>query len=248
MAGHSQWANIKHRKAAVDSKRSKLWSKLSKAIIVAAKLGGGDPSSNIRLRTAIADAKAVSLPKDNIERAIKKGTGELAGGDVEEILYEGYGPGGVAVMCDIMTDNRNRTAPEIRKIFDSAGGNLGSTNCVAYLFERKGMVVVEKSAIELERLMEVALEAGADDVTESGDRYEIVCGTDAYPALCEAIEAAGISPEVSEITRLPSSTVEVDGETAAKIARLLEQLEDHDDVQSVSSNVSFTEEQLAALS
>lgn len=248
MAGHSQWANIKHRKAAVDSKRSKLWSKLSKAIIVAAKLGGGDPSSNIRLRTAIADAKAVSLPKDNIERAIKKGTGELAGGDVEEILYEGYGPGGVAVMCDIMTDNRNRTAPEIRKIFDNAGGNLGSTNCVAYLFERKGLVVVEKSAVELERLMEVALEAGADDVTESGDRYEIVCGTDVYPSLCEAIEAAGITPELSEISRIPSSTVEVDAETAAKIARLLEQLEDHDDVQSVSSNVSFTEEQLAALS
>jgi YebC/PmpR family DNA-binding regulatory protein len=140
MAGHSQWANIKHRKALVDSRRSKLWSKLSKAIIVAAKLGGGDPNSNIRLRTAILDAKAVSLPKDNIERAIKKGTGELDGGDVEEILYEGYGPGGVAILVDIMTDNRNRTAPEIRKIFDSCGGNLGSTNCVAYLFERKGLL------------------------------------------------------------------------------------------------------------
>ncbi|MFN9465285.1 MAG: YebC/PmpR family DNA-binding transcriptional regulator, partial [Planctomycetota bacterium] len=130
MAGHSQWANIKHRKALVDSKRSKLWSKLSKAIIVAAKIGGGDPSSNIRLRTAILDAKAVSLPKDNIDRAIKKGTGELEGGDVEEVLYEGYGPGGVAILCDIMTDNRNRTAPEIRKLFDNHGGNLGSTGCV----------------------------------------------------------------------------------------------------------------------
>ena len=134
MAGHSQWANIKHRKALVDSRRSKLWSKLSKAIIVAAKLGGGDPSGNVRLRTAILDAKAVSLPKDNIERAIKKGTGEIEGGDVEEILYEGYGPGGVAVLCDIMTDNRNRTAPEVRKLFDTHGGKLGSTNCVAYLF------------------------------------------------------------------------------------------------------------------
>ena len=132
MAGHSQWANIKHRKALVDSKRSKLWSKLSKAIIVAAKLGGGDPANNIRLRTAILDAKAVSLPKDNIDRAIKKGTGEIEGGDVEEVLYEGYGPGGVAILCDIMTDNRNRTAPEVRKLFENHGGNLGSTNCVAY--------------------------------------------------------------------------------------------------------------------
>lgn len=246
MAGHSQWANIKHRKAAVDSKRSKVWSKLSKAIIVAAKMGGGDPSANIRLRAAIVDAKAVSLPRDNIERAIKKGTGELEGGNVEEILYEGYGPGGVAVLCDIMTDNRNRTAPELRKIFDNAGGKLGSTNCVAYLFERKGMIVLKKDATSMENLMEIALENGAEDVNESGDQFEVLCPTDVYAELAEAIEAANLAIAMKEITRIPSNTVEVDDETAASVAKLLELLEDHDDIQSVSSNVSFTESQLAS--
>ncbi len=248
MAGHSQWANIKHRKAAVDSKRSKLWSKLSKAIIVAAKLGGGDPSANIRLRAAILDAKAVSLPKDNIERAIKKGTGELAGGDVEETLYEGYGPGGVAVLCDIMTDNRNRTASEVRKIFDNAGGKLGSTNCVAYLFERKGVIVIKQESVSMEKLMEVALENGADDVNENGEQFEVTCTTDVYADLSDAIESAGFTIEMKQITRIPATTVEVDDETASSIAKLLEQLEDHDDVQSVSSNVNFTEAQLASMS
>ncbi|MFN7737989.1 MAG: YebC/PmpR family DNA-binding transcriptional regulator [Pirellula sp.] len=247
MAGHSQWANIKHRKALVDSKRSKLWSKLSKAIIVAAKLGGGDPSANIRLRTAILDAKAVSLPKDNIDRAIKKGTGELDGGDVEEILYEGYGPGGVAVLCDIMTDNRNRTAPEIRKLFDNHGGNLGSTNCVAYLFERKGLISIKQSAVDLEKLMEIALENGAEDVTEGEGTFEISCPTDAYTALVEVIEAQGIAIESKQVTRVPNLTVEVDSETAVSVMKLLEKLEDHDDVQSVATNVNFTAEQLANL-
>lgn len=247
MAGHSQWANIKHRKALVDSKRSKLWSKLSKAIIVAAKLGGGDPSANIRLRTAIIDAKAVSLPKDNIDRAIKKGTGELDGGDVEEILYEGYGPGGVAVLCDIMTDNRNRTAPEIRKLFDSHGGNLGSTNCVAYLFERKGLISIKQSAVDLEKLMEIALENGAEDVTEGGETFEISCPTDAYTGLVEVIEAQGIAIESKQVTRVPNLTVEVDSDTAVSVMKLLEKLEDHDDVQSVATNVNFTAEQLANL-
>jgi YebC/PmpR family DNA-binding regulatory protein len=246
MAGHSQWANIKHRKALVDSRRSKLWSKLSKAIIVAAKLGGGDPSGNVRLRTAILDAKAVSLPKDNIERAIKKGTGEIEGGDVEEILYEGYGPGGVAVLCDIMTDNRNRTAPEVRKLFDTHGGKLGSTNCVAYLFERKGMISIKQSAVDLETLMEIALENGADDVSEVDDRFDLTCTTEFYSAVVEAIEAQGISIEVKEVARVPSSTVEVDTETAVTLMKLLEKLEDHDDVQSVASNVNFSPEQLAS--
>jgi YebC/PmpR family DNA-binding regulatory protein len=247
MAGHSQWANIKHRKALVDSRRSKLWSKLSKAIIVAAKLGGGDPSSNVRLRTAILDAKAVSLPKDNIDRAIKKGVGELDGGDVEEILYEGYGPGGVAVLVDIMTDNRNRTAPEIRKLFDNHGGNLGSTNCVAYLFERKGLIAVKKSAADLEALMELALENGGEDVTETEELYEISCPTDAYTALVEVIEANEIPIESKQVTRVPNLTVEVDSETAISVMKLLEKLEDHDDVQSVATNVNFTPEQLATL-
>ncbi len=246
MAGHSQYSNIKHRKALVDSKRSKLWSKLSKAIIVAAKLGGGDPSGNVRLRTAIQDAKAVSLPRENIERAIKKGTGELEGGDVEEILYEGYGPGGVAVLCDIMTDNRNRTAPEMRKLFENHGGKLGSTNCVAYLFERKGLVAVKQSAADLEKLMEIALENGADDVTEVGELYEITCTPDMYTTVVDAIEAQSIEIELKQVTRIPSNTVEVDAETAVQVMKLLELLEDHDDIQSVASNVNFSEEQLAS--
>jgi len=247
MAGHSQWANIKHRKAAVDAKRSKLWSKLSKAIIVAAKLGGGDPSSNVRLRTAILDAKAVSLPRDNIERAIKKGTGEIDGGEVEELLYEGYGPGGVAVLCDIMTDNRNRTAPEIRKLFDNHGGKLGSTNCVAYLFERKGILSIKQATIDLEKLMELALENGADDVTEIGEYFELTCSPEAYSGLVEALDAQNILVETKSVSRVPSTTVEVDSETAISVMKLLEKLEDHDDVQSVASNVNFTDEQLASL-
>jgi YebC/PmpR family DNA-binding regulatory protein len=247
MAGHSQWANIKHRKALVDSKRSKLWSKLSKAIIVAAKLGGGDPSANVRLRTAILDAKAVSLPKDNIDRAIKKGTGEIDGGDVEEILYEGYGPGGVAVLCDIMTDNRNRTAPEVRKLFENHGGNLGSTNCVAYLFERKGLISIKKSATELEPLMEIALENGAEDVVESEEFFEVSCPTDVYTSLVDAIESQNIAIESKQVTRVPNLTVEVDSDTAVSVMKLLEKLEDHDDVQSVAANVNFTAEQLQSL-
>ncbi|MFM7517106.1 MAG: YebC/PmpR family DNA-binding transcriptional regulator [Pirellula sp.] len=247
MAGHSQWANIKHRKALVDSKRSKLWSKLSKAIIVAAKIGGGDPSSNIRLRTAILDAKAVSLPKDNIDRAIKKGTGELEGGDVEEVLYEGYGPGGVAILCDIMTDNRNRTAPEIRKLFDNHGGNLGSTGCVAYNFDRKGLITVAKSSVDLEKLMELALENGAEDVTESESGYDVTCPTDVYTELVDALEGAQIALESKQVTRIPKMTVEVDSDTAVSVMKLLEKLEDHDDVQSVATNVNFTEEQLQGL-
>jgi len=247
MAGHSQYSNIKHRKALVDSKRSKLWSKLSKAIIVAAKLGGGDPSGNVRLRNAIQDAKSVSLPRDNIERAIKKGTGEIEGGDVEEVLYEGYGPGGVAVLCDIMTDNRNRTAPEVRKLFENHGGKLGSTNCVAYLFERKGLIVIKQTAVDLEKLMELALENGADDVTETGDVYEVTCTPDVYSTLVEAIEARSIGIEVKEVSRVPSNLVEVDSDTALSVMKLLELLEDHDDIQSVASNACFTDEQLASL-
>ena len=247
MAGHSQWANIKHRKALVDSKRSKLWSKLSKAIIVAAKLGGGDPANNIRLRTAILDAKAVSLPKDNIDRAIKKGTGEIEGGDVEEVLYEGYGPGGVAILCDIMTDNRNRTAPEVRKLFENHGGNLGSTNCVAYLFERKGLISISKTAVDLEKLREVALENGADDVTESESGFEVTCQTDVYTELVDALESAQIALESKQVTRVPNLTVEVDSDTAVSVMKLLDKLEDHDDVQSVATNVNFTAEQLQSL-
>ncbi|HBE71720.1 MAG TPA: YebC/PmpR family DNA-binding transcriptional regulator [Planctomycetaceae bacterium] len=239
MAGHSHWAGIKHRKAAVDSKRSKLWSKLSKAIIVAAKMGGGDPDANIRLRTAIAEAKSLSLPKDNIERAIKKGTGELDGGNVEEILYEGYGPGGVAIMCDIMTDNRNRTAPELRKLFDTYGGNLGATGCVSYLFERRGLLAVATDKVDVEAVMEIAMEHDALDVVEESDRIEIITAPENFTSLAEAFEVSSVATLVSEVTRIPQTTVDVDQGIATKTLALLEQLEDHDDVQAVSTNLNF---------
>jgi YebC/PmpR family DNA-binding regulatory protein len=242
MAGHSHWAGIKHKKALVDSKRGKLWSKLSKAIIVAAKMGGGDPEMNIRLRTAIADAKAVSMPKENIARAIKKGTGELAGGDVEELIYEGYGPCGVAVMCDIMTDNRNRTAPELRKLFEIHGGKMGATNCVAWMFERKGLFVFSAENVDEERLMEVCLEAGADDVKREGETFEVTCDPDRYSEVSEAMQAAGLEPEANEITRIPSTTVDLNSDEARKILKLMEALDDHDDVQNVSANFNIPDE------
>ena len=248
MAGHSPWANIKHRKAAVDAKRGKLWTKLSKAIIVAAKMGGGDPESNLRLRYAINDAKAVSMPKDNIERAIKRGTGEIEGGEVEEILYEGYGPGGVAILCEIMTDNRNRTAPEIRKVFDTHGGKLGATNCVAWMFERKGLFVIAASKVEEEKLMEVVLDAGAEDLKREGDSFHVTCPTEAFNAVGEALAKAGIEPESKQLTRLPSNTVEIrDTDTAKSVLALMEALDDHDDVQNVAANFTIPDEALAAI-
>ncbi len=247
MAGHSHWAGIKHKKALVDSKRSKLWSKLSKAIIVAAKLGGGDPDANIRLRAAIVEAKSLSLPKDNIERAIKKGIGEIDGGNVEEVLYEGYGLGGVAIMCDIMTDNRNRTAPEIRKIFDVHGGSLGSTGCVAYIFERKGIIAVSLAGQSEERIIELALENEALDVEASGDRIEITTSPECLTQLATALDEAGIPMEVNEVTRVPQNVVDVDAETARTVLKLLEALEDHDDVQVVSTNLNFQHEIVASL-
>ena len=247
MAGHSHWAGIKHKKSLIDSKRGKLWSKLSKAIIVAAKMGGGDTETNIRLRTAIADAKAVSMPKDNITRAIKKGTGELAGGEVEEVLYEGYGPAGVAVMCDIMTDNRNRTAPEIRKLFEVNHGKLGSSNCVAWMFERKGLFVIAAGDIEEEALMELAMESGADDLKHENDTFEITCEVEAYSQLSEALEAASIPVESKQVTRIPTNVVEVTGDEARKALKLLEALDDHDDVQNVSANLNIPEDVLAEL-
>ena len=239
MAGHSHWAGIKHKKALVDSKRSKLWSKLSKAIIVAAKLGGGDPDANIRLRAAIQEAKSFSMTKDNIERAIKRGTGELDGGNVEEVIYEGYGPGGVAIMCDIMTDNRNRTAPELRKLFDTYGGNLGGSGCVAYLFDRKGLIVVRETDRSIEQIMEIAMENEAEDIDVLEDRIEIRTSPENLSQVRTALEDAGLELEVAEVVRLPQTTVDVDEATAAKVLKLLEALEDHDDVQSVASNLNF---------
>ncbi len=247
MAGHSHWAGIKHKKALVDSKRSKLWSKMSKAIIVAAKLGGGDPDANIRLRAAIIDAKAVSVPRDNIERAIKKGIGELDGGNVEEILYEGYGPAGVAIMCEIMTDNRNRTAPEIRKIFDVHGGNLGGTGCVSYLFERKGLIVIPSTPANEEQIIELAIENGAQDVETLPGKVEIFTSPESFTEVTSAFDAASIAMDVKEITRVAQNTVDVDAETAKTVLKLLEVLEDHDDVQTVSTNLNFDNPAIAEL-
>jgi YebC/PmpR family DNA-binding regulatory protein len=247
MAGHSHWAGIKHKKALVDSKRGKLWSKIAKQLIVAAKMGGGDPTMNARLRTAILDAKAVSMPKDNIERAIKKGTGELDGGDVEEILYEGYGPAGVAVMCDIMTDNRNRTAPEIRKLFDIHGGKLGATNCVGWMFDRKGLFVFDASTIDEERLMEIALEAGVDDVRQESGKFELICEPENYSQVDEVLQNAGLTPEAKEITRIPQNTVTLNVEEARKVLKLVEALDDHDDVQNVSANFDITDQVMAEI-
>lgn len=248
MAGHSHWANIARKKAIVDNKRGKLWSKLAKAIIVAAK-SGGDPAMNLRLRYAIEDAKAVSMPKDNIQRAIKTGTGETAGArEFEETLYEGYGPGGVAVMCEILTDNRNRTAPEIRKIFEMNDGKLGSTGCVAYLFERKGVFVVDAAKTSEDRLMEVALEAGADDVKQDADKFEVHCSPEAFAQVADALSAAGIESESSHVTRLPTSTVDVeDPEVARKVLKLVEALDNHDDVQSVSANFNIPEQAMTQI-
>ncbi len=241
MAGHSHWAGIKHKKALIDNKRGKVWSKLSRAIIVAAKAGGGDPDTNLRLRYAINDAKAVSMPKDNIERAVKKGTGDLEGGNFDEVLYEGYGPGGVAVLCEILTDNRNRTAPEVKKIFEVAGGKLGATGCVAWMFERKGVVVIDSQQVDEEKLLELAMESGADDVKTAGDKFEVICDLDSFAGVQEALQAANIETEVAELSRLPSDTVDLDVDTARKVLKMIEQLDDHDDVQSVSANFNIPE-------
>ncbi|NLS93773.1 MAG: YebC/PmpR family DNA-binding transcriptional regulator [Planctomycetaceae bacterium] len=247
MSGHSHWAGIKHKKALVDAKRGKLWSKLSKAIIVAAKAGGGDLDMNLRLRAAVDAAKAVSMPKDNISRAIKKGTGELDGSSFEEVIYEGYGPNGVAVLCECLTDNLNRTAPEIRKLFEVSGGKLGKGGCVAWLFEKKGLFLVPADKIDEDALMEVALEAGADDVRTSGDKFEITCEVSAYQAVSEALAAADIQPEVSELSLIPKETVDLDVDAAEKVLKLMERLDDHDDVQNVSANFNIPDDVMAQL-
>jgi len=247
MAGHSHWAGIKHKKALVDNKRGKLWSKLSKAIIVAARIGGGDPDMNLRLRYAINDARAGSMPKDTIERAIKKGTGELEGASLEEIIYEGYGPGGVAILCEIFTDNRNRTAPEIRKTFEMAGGKLGATGCVAWMFDRKGLIVIAADQVSEDQLFELALEAGADDVKLEVDSFEVICEPEAFNDVCKALDEAEITTEVRQLARLPQETIDLDVATARKVLALVERLDDHDDVQNVSANFNIPDEVMAEL-
>ena len=248
MSGHSHWAGIKHKKALVDAKRGKLWSRLAKAIILAAKMGGGDPDANLRLRYAIDDAKAVSMPKENIQRAIKRGTGELDGGNLEEVVYEGYGSGGVAILCEVLTDNRNRTAGEIRKVFELSDGKLGSTGCVAWMFESKGLFLIPVNVIDEDKLMELALEAGADDVQRIDDKFEVTCDPTLFRDVTKALADASIAPEASEITRIAKNTVDInEPEAAQKVLRLIERLDDQDDVQNVASNFYIPDEVMKAI-
>lgn len=247
MAGHSKWANIKHKKAKNDARRGKLWSKCARAIIVAAKSGGGNPEMNLSLRYAIDDAKAANMPKDTIENAIKKGSGELGGESYESLVYEGYGPCGVAIMLDILTDNRNRTAGEIRKILDKANGNLGATGCVGYMFASKGEIFVSKEGVTEEQLMEVALEAGADDIADADEAWQVLCEPTAFLTVRKAIEEAGMTVEQASITMIPDNTVAITGDDVQKVMNMVETLEDNDDVQKVHANFEISDEDMAAL-
>ena len=248
MSGHSKWSSIKHKKAVKDARRGKLFSKLIKEITVAARLGGGDLNGNPRLRTAVLTARENSMPNDNIDRAIKKGTGELEGASYEEATYEGYGPGGAAIIVSALTDNRNRTVADLRRIFEKHGGNMGAAGCVAWMFHKRGVITIEKTAADEDRVMEVALEAGADDVADAGDVYEVTTAPDHFEAVKNAIDAAGISRAGAEVTLVPENTVSLTGRAAAHTLKLLEDLEDHEDVQHVSANVDIPQEELERLS
>ncbi len=247
MAGHSKWANIRHRKSAQDAKRGKIFTKLIREITVSARIGGGDPSANPRLRTAIDKALGANMPKDTIDRAIKKGSGALEGDNYEEVRYEGYGPGGVAVMVDCLTDNRNRTVAEVRHVFTKAGGNLGTDGSVAYLFTKLGVLNFSAGSNE-DAIMEAALEAGADDiVTDEDGNIEVLTAPENFEAVKSALEQAGLTPESAEITMRASTSVKLDAGEAEKMIRLLEKLEDLDDVQEVYSNADISEDVLAKI-
>jgi YebC/PmpR family DNA-binding regulatory protein len=248
MSGHSKWSSIKHKKAARDHKRGKLFTKLIKEITIAARLGGGDINSNPRLRTAVTTARGQSMPNDNIDRAIKKGTGELGGGQLEEVVYEGYGPGGVAIIADVLTDNRNRVVAELRFILSRHGGNLGESNCVGWMFKKRGVITVERSAIDEDRLMELSLEAGADDVVADSEAFQVMTAPEAFSAVRDAVEAAKIPILSAEVVKTPENTVRVSGHTAEQVLKLMEELEDHEEVQSVASNFDISDEEMAQFS
>lgn len=241
MAGHSAWKNIKHRKAAVDARRGKIWSKLSRAIIVAAKAGGGDPKFNASLRLAVEEAKAANMPRDTIEKAIKKGSGELEGESYEAVRYEGYGPAGVAIVAECLTSNVNRTAPEIRTIFDKNGGKLGVPGSVMHGFAQKGVILVAGDAVSEDRMLELAIEAGAEDAVSSSDGHQVTCAPTQLAQVKEALEAAGVRVENAELSYVPLVTTAVDAATAASVQRLIDALEEHDDVQKVHTNAEFPE-------
>ena len=247
MSGHSHWAKIKRAKATTDARRGRLWSKLARRIIVAAKSGGGNPDENLQLRYAIDEAKAANLPKDTITNAIKKGTGELGAENYERILYEGYGPGGVAIMIECLTNNRNRTVPELRKIFERAGGQLGETNCVAWMFTQKGTFTIDASTVEEDALIEICLDAGADDVKKEGDVFEITCEVADFCTVKEALAKKGIETIAAEIAMIPGTTIEVGLDKAQQILNLMEAMEDHDDVQNVFANFHIPDDVAAKL-
>ena len=245
MSGHSKWSTIKHKKGAADAKRGKIFTRIIKEMTVAARLGGGDINGNPRLRAAVAEAKANNMPKDNVERAIKRGTGELEGATYEEITYEGYGPGGVALMVETMTDNSNRTTPEIRHIFEKNGGNLGTPGSVRFQFERKGYFAIEKSAVDEDKLMEIVLEAGADDLQTIGtEAYEVYTSPEAFEQVRQALEKASIPTVESKLGQIPANYVTLDETKAKQVIRLLEMLDDHEDVQNVWSNFDIPAEMM----
>ncbi len=241
MSGHSHWSSIKHKKGLVDARRGKLFSKLARAITTAARNGGGNPEANLKLKYAIEKARAANMTKDSIDRAIKKGTGELAGEELFENVYEGYGPGGVAIMIETLTDNKNRTAAEIRKTLESRGGSLGPQNCVAFRFEKKGVILVPGDAIDEEELMEIVLDAGAEDMTRTGDLYEITAAVADFTAVRDALEAKGVPMESAEITMMPKDTVALDEEAGRKILDLMDALDESEDVQNVYANFELPE-------
>jgi len=239
VAGHSKWAGIKHKKAVIDARRGKLFTKLLREVMVSARLGGGDPAGNPRLRTAIDDAKASSVPKDNIDRAIKKGAGELEGESYEEAVLEGYAPGGVAVLVETLTDNRNRTVGELRHLFSKHGGNLGEAGCVAWMFDRRGVILVPRDAMDEEAFVDLAVAIGAEDANASDDGYEILTSLEGYLSAVEELERRRIRPELQQLAMIPQTTVEVDDACSAALSRLLDLIDDHDDVQKVWSNAAF---------
>jgi len=246
MSGHSKWATIKHKKAALDAKRGKAFTRIIKEIMIAARQGG-DPDMNPRLRTAITAAKAVSMPAENIKRAIMRGTGELEGGQIDEIVFEGYGPGGAAVLVKVATDNRNRTVSEIRHVFTKNGGNLGELGSVSWMFERKGQILIEKDKAGEDQLMTIALDAGADDLRDDGDSWEVLSRPEAHDAVLQAIQNAGIATVSAEVAMVPKNLLKLDGKTAQGMMRLSDALEEHDDVQNVYSNFDVDEKELEAM-
>ena len=246
MSGHSKWHSIKHKKGAADAKRGKIFTRLIKELTVAARAGGGDPDMNPRLRTIIADAKANNMPADNIKRAIRRGTGEEPGVAYEEVQYEAYGPGGAAMIIDVLTDNKNRTVGELRHLLEKHGGNLASSGAVAWMFSKKGYIVIDKTKTDEEKLMNAALDAGADDIQDDEDNWEVFSAPDAFPAVNDAVKALGVEPATAKVQMIPQNYVKLEGKVAQQMVKLMEALDDHDDVQNIASNFDISEKEIEA--